>query len=341
MTQLALTTCSFQLVQPSDPADYNPIEDIIESISHMCEHYFPEKQAEYLTDEITGYPRRFRKAYRELSGRQLLTALDDFNAFIAKSVDDGTIPRFLRTRHNVPLPLVERILSQVYARTVSPQVSILKQYENGTDDVYGELLPRFVHQIFLDTHLRSDQVFVDLGSGVGNVVLQAALEIGCESWGIERMPNPSGLAAKQVAEFVPRCKRWALKPGKATVLQGDFLQSPQIDEVLKRADVILVNNQAFTPTLNQALTMKFLDLKDGCRIVSLRSFLPDNWQIRERNLQDPRNLLSSNLKKEYFSGSVSWTDRGGNYYVATKDPNRLEAFFKKQKRAESEAKESS
>ncbi|KIW03726.1 uncharacterized protein PV09_05035 [Verruconis gallopava] len=320
----------FQLVLPTDPADYNPVEDIIESIVQICREYFPEKQAEFLTDEITGYPRRFRKAYRERSGPQFLAALEDFNAFITKSVNDDTIPNFLRTRHNLPLSLVERILSQVYARTVSPQVSILKQYENGTDDVYGELLPRFVHQIFLDTNLRSDQVFVDLGSGVGNVVLQAALEIGCESWGIERMPNPSGLAAKQVAEFVPRCKRWALKPGKATVLQGDFLQSLEIDEVLRRADVILVNNQAFTPALNGALTMKFLDLKDGCKIVSLRSFLPENWQIRERNLQDPRNLLISNLKKEYFSGSVSWTDQGGNYYVATKDVSKLEAFSKRQ-----------
>jgi H3 lysine-79-specific histone-lysine N-methyltransferase len=334
--------CSFQLVLPSDKADYNPIEDIVESIAHICEHYFPEKQAAYLIDEITGYPRRFRRASRELSGPQLLTALDDFNAFISKSVEDGTIPDFLRTRHSLPLPLVERILSQVYARTVSPQVSILKQYENGTDDVYGELLPRFVHQIFLDTNLRSDQVFVDLGSGVGNVVLQAALEIGCESWGIERMPNPSGLATKQVAEFVPRCKRWALKPGRATVIQGDFLLSPQVDAVLKRADVVLVNNQAFTPNLNSDLTMKFLDLKDGCKIVSLRSFVPDNWQIRERNLQDSRNIITKNLRKEYFSGSVSWTDQGGNYFVATKDSRRVKAFSEKLKRREgAEAKEGS
>lgn len=321
---------SFQLVHPNDPAEYQPIEDIVESVEHICKYYFPPKQAEYLTDEITGYPRRFRKANRERSGPQLITALEDFNAFVKKSVEDGTIPSFLRTQHSVPLPLVERILSQVYARTVSPQVSILKQYENGTDDVYGELLPRFCHQIFADTQLRSDQVFVDLGSGVGNVVLQAALEIGCESWGVERMPNPAGLAKKQVEEFVPRCKRWALTPGRVTALEGDFLATPEIDRVLGRADVVLVNNQAFTPTLNQQLTMKFLDLKEGCQIVSLRSFLPENWQIRHRNAHDPRNLLSCNVKKEYFSGSVSWTDVGGYYYVAKKDSRALRRFLRRQ-----------
>jgi len=206
-------------------------------------------------------------------------------------------------------------------------VNLLKQYENGTDDVYGELLPRFSHQIFLDTNLTSDKVFVDLGSGVGNVVLQAALQIGCESWGVERMPNPSGLAAKQTREFKARCRRWAIKPGNATVLAGDFLQSPEIDAVLRRADVILVNNQAFTPQLNSSLTMKFLDLKEGCKIVSLRSFVPDKWKIKERNAHDPRNLLYPVVRKKYWSQSVSWTDQGGDYFIATKDSTKLQRFL--------------
>ena len=302
---------------------------------HICQNYFPEDQADFLTDEITGYPRRFIRANAKLSGPAFLEALEDWNKFIVKSMDDGTISKHLRAKHHVPLQLVERILSQIYARTVSPQVNILKEYDNGTDDVYGELLPRFVHQIFEDTHLRSDQVFVDLGSGVGNVVLQAALEIGCESWGVEKMRNPASLAVKQLAEFVPRCKRWSLKPGKATVIHGDFLQSPEIDEVLKRADVVLVNNQAFTPELNGKLTMKFMDLKDGCKIVSLRSFLPENWMMRERNLQDPRNLLTANVKKEYFSESVSWTGVGGNYYMAIKDTKEVDRFVRRLKKAES------
>jgi H3 lysine-79-specific histone-lysine N-methyltransferase len=324
-------------VLPSDKADYNPIDDIVESIIHICKNYFQEEQADFLTDDITGYPRRFTRANTKLSGPDFLKALDDFNEFIVKSLDDGTISNFIREKHSVNLQLVERILSQTYARTVSPHVNSLKEYENGTDDVYGELLPRFVHQIFQDTNLRSDQVFVDLGSGVGNVVLQAALEIGCEAWGVEKMPNPASLAAKQLTEFVPRCKRWSLKPGKATVIHGDFLTSQQIDDVLRRADVVLVNNQAFTPELNGKLTMKFMDLKDGCKIVSLRSFLPENWQMRERNLQDPRNLLSTNVKKEYFSESVSWTGVGGNYYVAMKDTRKVDAFVRRLKKAEATA----
>ncbi|CRK42863.1 hypothetical protein BN1723_019062, partial [Verticillium longisporum] len=39
--------------------------------------------------------------------------------------------------------------------------------------------------------------------------------------------------------------------------------------------VVLVNNQAFTPQLNDKLVSLFLDLKKGCKIVSLKSFLYD------------------------------------------------------------------
>lgn len=78
--------------------------------------------------------------------------------------------------------------------------------------------------------------------------------------------------------------------------------------------------------------MKFLDLKEGCKIVSLRSFVPDNWQIRDRNSDDPRNLLWPVVKKEYFSGSVSWTDMGGFYFVATKDSRKLRKFMERQEK---------
>lgn len=168
-------------------------------------------------------------------------------------------------------------------------------------------------------------MFVDLGSGVGNVVLQAALEVGCESWGIEQMVNPAGLAAKQHDEFRARVRMWGLYAGRVTLLQGDFLASRDIDEALKRADVVLVNNQAFTPSLNDALLWKFLDLKEGARIVSLKSFVPDKWEIKSRTLSDVRNLLR--VKRMFFgSGSVSWTDEGGDWFVHTKDSSQLKRF---------------
>lgn len=319
----------FQILVPHADEDFNPLEDIIQTISHTCKYFFPSSQSDVLTDEASGFERRLKRSVNEHSFTKFASIVEEFNALIDNSIADETISSYLQAQHSLALPLVERILAQVYARTVSPHVHLLKQYENGTDDVYGELLPRFTQQIFQDTNLKSDQVFLDLGSGVGNVVLQAALQIGCESWGVERMPNPAKLADKQKEEFVPRCKNWGIKPGSVNLVTGDFLSTPEIDAVLRRADVILVNNQAFTPELNDNLTMKFLDIKEGCKIVSLKPFISDDWKLKERTIQNPKNVLVHLAMKNYWSNSVSWTDEGGTYFIAKKDSTKVQRFHRR------------
>ncbi|KAI5297959.1 hypothetical protein KEM56_004407 [Ascosphaera pollenicola] len=238
---------------------------------------------------------------------------------------DGVVSAHLDTIHALPLSLVERILTQIYARTVSPRVETLKRYENGSDNVYGELLPRFITDIFKQTRLKSGQIFVDLGSGVGNVVLQAALEIGCESWGCEMMANACDLAELQQREFEARCVLWGIAPGSVHLVRGDFLKEDRIIDVLRRADVVLINNQAFTPQLNDKITNLFLEMKEGVQIVSLKPFVPAGHKITARNLNNPINLLS-NKEFDYWSEYVSWTDAGGSYFIATKDSQHLRRF---------------
>lgn len=47
----------------------------------------------------------------------------------------------------------------------------------------------FLKKIIELTHLSPDEIFVDIGHGAGNAVLQAALTVGCESRGIEVVPE--------------------------------------------------------------------------------------------------------------------------------------------------------
>lgn len=253
--------------------------------------------------------------------------MDTYNEAIEKLIQDGILAQNLDDMHHIPFEMVQCILRQVYDRAVSPKVDILKQYQNGTDNVYGELLSEFVSKLLKETRMTSDQVFVDLGSGVGNVVLQAALEIGCESWGCEMMENACKLAELQEKEFAARNRLWGIKAGAVHLERGDFLENRAIQEAMCRADVILVNNQAFTPQLNRRLIDLFLDVKDGCKIVSLKSFVPDDHKITWRNADDPVNVLDV-VKGEYFANSVSWTDVSGSYFIATKDSKRLAEFAK-------------
>ncbi|OAX78656.1 histone-lysine N-methyltransferase, H3 lysine-79 specific [Emergomyces africanus] len=315
----------YQLVTPRDKDGFKPLDDIVHVVDIVSQNYIPDEHVHLFNDEATGINRRFRRALAHASQSEFEEAIDEYNKTIKRLRADSSIANHLDKLHNLSLPLVERILTQTYARTVSPRVESLRQYENGTDNVYGELLPRFISDIFKQTKLKSDQVFVDLGSGVGNVVLQAALEIGCESWGCEVMPNACDVAELQGKEFEARCRLWGLAPGAVRLIRGSFLTEESIIKTLRRADVVLINNQAFTPQLNNEIINHFLDMKEGCQIVSLKSFVPAGHRIQARNLNSPINLLSVK-QKNYWSGSVSWTDAGGTYFIATKDSSRLKAF---------------
>lgn len=310
---------------PRDNDDFKPIDDIVQVIEVAAQHYIPEEEADEFNNESAGIKRRLRRALAHASEAEVRETVDDYNKAIERLRRNGSIAKKLDATTRLSLPQVERVLNQIYSRTVSPRVESLRQYENGSDNVYGELLPRFISNIFKETGLKSGQVFVDLGSGVGNVVLQAALEIGCESWGCEMMQNACDLADLQQAEFKARCRLWGVAPGKTHLARGDFLTEENIIAVLKRADVVLINNQAFTPQLNNELINHFLDMKEGCQIVSLKSFVPAGHKIQSRNLNSPINLLKVK-QKNYWSNSVSWTDVGGTYFVATKDSSRLKAF---------------
>ncbi|KAL4785564.1 S-adenosyl-L-methionine-dependent methyltransferase [Aspergillus varians] len=315
----------YEVVVPRDDDEFKPLDDIIQVIETVTQAYIPEDELDEFNNESTGIKRRLRRGLARGDETEFRQSVTDYNDAIERLRRSGSVAKQLDATHRLSLPHVERILTQIYSRTVSPRVESLRQYENGTDNVYGELLPRFISTIFKETGLKSNHFFVDLGSGVGNVVLQAALEIGCESWGCEMMQNACHLAELQQSEFKARCRLWGIAPGKTHLVQGDFLTEQSIIDVLKRADVVLINNQAFTPQLNNELINHFLDMKEGCQIVSLKSFVPVGHKIQSRNLNSPINLLTVK-QRHYWSNSVSWTDVGGSYFIATKDSSRLKAF---------------
>ena len=319
----------FELKWPkNEKDDYQPMSDIIETVDHIAQFYFPDDLNEKYTSEENGFRRQFNRAWQRQSIPEFISIAEDFNRILTSLLENGTIKRELASQRHLPLTIVKRIMEQIYSRTVSPKVESLRAYENGTDNVYGELLARFCSSIFKQTKLNHEQVIVDLGSGVGNVVLQAALEIGCESWGIEMMKNPCDLADLQAKEFPGRSRLWGINVGAVRLIRGDFTNNAEIAPVLKRADVVLVNNQAFTPALNDTLLSMFLDLKDGCQVVSLKPFVPEGHKISMRNIGSVANLFVQK-RYEYFSESVSWTDQGGFFYIATKDRRPLDEFGRK------------
>ena len=310
-----------------DKSAFDAAKEMEQVMRNTSEHYLPDTSRFEFVNETSGFPQRLRRAIKKHSIHEVTKVVDEYNSAVSQLLYNGAIANILDNSKSLHSKLVDFILDQTYSRAVSPNLKSLHMYEAGTDNVYGELLPRFVSRILnKDVRMKSNQVFVDLGSGVGNVVLQAALEIGCESWGCEIMKEYCKVAVLQHEEFTARCRLWGLALGHIQLEQGDFLSNVSILEVLKRADVVLVNNQVFTPTLNEGLTTLFLDLKEGCRVVSLKSFVPADHKITSRNLNSTYNILRVE-EKQYYSNSVSWTDQGGSYFISTKDSNNIGRFL--------------
>jgi [histone H3]-lysine79 N-trimethyltransferase len=307
-----------QLVKGKDKID--AVSDIIEIVKRVAENYLADSELDPFLNPTSGIIRQLERTSSPnvCDAAGFRTALDDYNIRIASLHRSGAIAEVLDTKHGVPLDLVQLILRQVYDRTVAPKVELLTKYQNGSDNVYGELNAPFSNDILIRrTRMTSSQVFVDLGSGVGNVVLQAALQIGCESWGCEMMENACAMAEAQLREFRSRCRLWGLAHGEVHLERGDFRTNTRIHDALKRADVVLVNNQAFTSQLNDDLVRMFLDLKSGCRIVSLKSFVHEH-KGSSHNVNDVGSTILDVEDFTYPEGYVSWTGAGGTYCVSTR-----------------------
>ncbi|KAF8895017.1 histone methylation protein DOT1-domain-containing protein [Gymnopilus junonius] len=225
----------------------------------------------------------------------------------------ATVDKWEQT--GMPEKVLMRIIEENYQRAVGPNVPSLKQYEAFSSTVYGELMPSLAHEMISITNLREDSLFLDLGSGVGNVVVQASLQTGCKSYGVELMPHPARVARDMVEQMKIRCRMWGVNVGGMELEEGDMLQSKRVDELISKADVVLVDNKVFEESLNEALRPKFLDLKEGAIVISLSPFVSSiNARVTMRNVDDISAIFDV-TERPYHSGSVSWGNNGGTYYL--------------------------
>eukprot|EP01130_Rhizamoeba_saxonica_P012371 TRINITY_DN5200_c0_g1_i2.p1 TRINITY_DN5200_c0_g1~~TRINITY_DN5200_c0_g1_i2.p1 ORF type:complete len:225 (+),score=54.07 TRINITY_DN5200_c0_g1_i2:569-1243(+) len=61
----------------------------------------------------------------------------------------------------------------------------LNKYKTGSNQVYGEALPNFVRFLINELKITPDDVFYDIGSGLGNILFQVSAQTGCKCIGIE------------------------------------------------------------------------------------------------------------------------------------------------------------
>lgn len=313
--------------------EYLPVNDLISTVRAISTYMVSSEQFKQAVcdDEQQGVLRQLERARNRRNGNDFVQAVHRFNELLEIERKAGrTGPCF--DLKDTPSEMAIHITEQVYNRIVAPKVDMLRQYKAFSNNVYGEILPTLISEFIERTNITSATRFMDLGCGIGNVVLQVAAQTGCRASGVEIMKVPARFGERQANEFEHRMRQYMFPQGKIQIWRGDFCDSSLIHKQLPEADVLLVNNYAFDSALNQNLLQIFLDLKEGAKIISLKPFVTPDYKINARNIYSTESILTVQ-KYSYWSQCVSWTDNGGDYYVQTVDRTRVKAFLSLEKKS--------
>uniref|UniRef100_UPI00358DF8A1 histone-lysine N-methyltransferase, H3 lysine-79 specific isoform X2 n=1 Tax=Myxine glutinosa TaxID=7769 RepID=UPI00358DF8A1 len=303
-------------VSPEDK-NHDAAHEIIETIRWVSEEV-PELKLAMETYVLKDYDTKSFESMQKLC-EKYNRALDSIHQLWKGT----TRPMKLQTRPSHGL--LRHILQQVYNHSVTDPDK-LNSYEPFSPEVYGETSFDLVAQMIDEVHMGEDDTFVDLGSGVGQVVLQVAAATRCRHcYGVEKADIPAQYAEAMDMEFCKWMKWYGKKNGNYTLEKGDFL-SDEWKEKIALTSVVFVNNFAFGPEVDHQLKERFANMKEEGKIVSSKPFAPLIFRINSRNLSDIGTIMKV-VELSPLRGSVSWTGKPVSYYLHTIDRTILENYF--------------
>jgi len=307
----------FILAQPKDRHEHTPLEDLLTTMTLLASEYKSAFPSSFLDD--------LEKPIVRKDHHRLRALVNTFNDQIRGLREAG---RFGGEPLPCSMQMSSHIWGQAYERTIeNPRV--LNQYKGFSKEVYGETNPILINDI-ITKHLvlRPGDVFIDLGSGIGNVVFQVAAQTQCTSYGIELKDNPSRLAGVIQREAEARCRYYHKGVGNIFQRQGDFLGDESTSKILARANVVFVNNFAFEAETNQGLLLQFLNLREGARIICFKEFSAATNRITAYNHNDVGGIFKTERIEFWANDGVSWTSKHIHFFVHVVDRTGVKEFEK-------------
>ncbi|CAK9303194.1 unnamed protein product [Gordionus sp. m RMFG-2023] len=221
--------------------------------------------------------------------------------------------------------LLKWIMDFVYMRAISQPLLLNRCKPNSLPETYGETSYEQVKKILQKLNIQPDDTFIDLGSGIGHIVLQVAASTQCRSCvGIEKESTRAHYAIQMDKQFGVVMKWFGKKFHHYQLINGDFLDAEHID-LIYQSTIIFVNNFAFRE-VNHKLKGLFGNLDNNTRIVSTYPFRTEYFKISDRNLDDPAAIMRVS---KYMSddGAFSWTQSPVPYYIHIIDRSLLQEYF--------------
>ncbi|KAI0984445.1 hypothetical protein GJ496_011505 [Pomphorhynchus laevis] len=205
--------------------------------------------------------------------------------------------------------LMKNLMDVMYARAVKNPLT-LNYYGAFSPEAYGESSYELIEYLLNLLMMKENDVFVDLGSGVGNIVLQVAALSRCRLCvGIEKADCPSEFAQNMAKEFKFWMAWFCKSHAKFKLFKGDFL-SEEFNHYYNEATIIFANNVAFGSIIDHQLKLRFLNLRHGAVVISSKEFVPARYRYNSRTAEDIGAIMRVSFLPE---SSVSWTARPIRY----------------------------
>lgn len=310
-------TYTWPLVKTLDGRD--EASEIIDSIKFVCED-FPELKYAVENSILKGYDPKSYDCMQSICQR--------YNKGIKNilSLWKGRAPP--PRMHKPPSQDLLKHVMNLCRNHAIKDAEKLNRYEPFSPEVYGETSHDMIAQILRDVPHNKEGIFLDLGSGIGQCVLQAAASnTFAECAGIEKAETPAEYAVAMEREF----EKWMDWFGKIytrfTLEKGDFLVDEWAEKIAN-ADFVFVNNFAFGPQVDHQLKLRFAQMKEGAKLISSKAYCQLNFKFNSRNLSELGAMMRvTEIKPKSSESSVSWTNNAISYYCHEIDRTRLEKYF--------------
>lgn len=291
----------------------------------------------------------FKPAIENILPEQLITRDYDFIKTLSEKYNKilETVIRMNRgtsvapkTSSRASQGLLKHIIQQVYNYAVADPAE-LNKYSPFSSETYGETNFEFMAQLIEKNQFRpkENDVFIDMGSGVGHIVLQTAASVDCKKcYGIEISDVPAGYAKRMEEQF----KFWMAWHGKTftefELIHGDFFDK-KYSEIIDSATYILVNNYAFKPEVDHKLKERFNHLNDGVQILSSKPFCSPKARVSERHLSDMGAIMRVvEIHPELKKDTVSWTPKPLPYYLHILNCSSMWKYYERKNRKKEQQK---
>lgn len=91
--------------------------------------------------------RALERAKLKKDGPTFMSEIARYNAGIRALKDEGKMEENIKALKGLKQKTWEKVTAQAYERTVGPEIEELSNYPAFSDNVYGELLPKFMDEM--------------------------------------------------------------------------------------------------------------------------------------------------------------------------------------------------